>query len=138
MSAVLRPGLAVSRYRAGVVIRHHHDESRPEYHQEGQEIPRPLGLHHSPANLHHFRFRAGRGIHHKFVVHRRFSFPPARENTTGIMAGKAISTPQTGTSTFWRLSKGKNASSGNWSVGPQPSAFTTVNSVEEAAAKAIA
>jgi len=36
------------------------------------------------------------------------------------------------------MSKGKNSSSGNWSVGLQPSAFTTVKSVEEAAAKAIA
>src|ERR1022692_2571409 len=138
MSAVLRPGLAVRRYRAGVVIRHHHDKSRPEHHQKGQEIPRPLGLHYSPANLHHFRFQAGRGIHHKFVVHRHFSFPPAREDTTGITACQAIPTPQTGTNTYWRLSKGENSSSKNWSVAPQPSAFTTVSSVEEAAAKAIA
>jgi hypothetical protein len=77
-------------------------------------------------------------IHHKFVAHRRFSFPPVRENTAGITAGKAISTPPTGTNTYWRLSKGKNSSSRNWSVGLQPSAFTTVISVEEAAAKTIA
>jgi hypothetical protein len=36
------------------------------------------------------------------------------------------------------MSKEKNSSSGNWSVGLQPSAFTTVKPVEEAAAKAIA
>src|ERR1017187_10018422 len=62
----------------------------------------------------------------------------ARENTAGITAGKAIATPPTGTNTYWRLSKGKNSSSRNWSVGLQPSAFTTVISVEEAAAKTIA
>src|ERR1022692_1579815 len=105
MSAVLRPGLAVSRYRAGVVIRHHHDESRPEHHQKGQEIPRPFGFFNSPADRHHFRFQTGRGIHHKFVAHRRFSFQPARENTTGVTASTAISTPQTGTNTCWRCRK---------------------------------
>jgi hypothetical protein len=36
------------------------------------------------------------------------------------------------------MSKEKNASSRNRSVGLQPSAFTTAKSVEEAAAKAIA
>src|ERR1035438_9662375 len=135
MSAVLGPGLAVSRYRAGVVIRHHDDESWPDHHQEGQQIARPLGLHYASANRHNFHFQAGRGIHHKFVAHRPFSFLPARKHY-GHHGRHAISTPPTGTNTCRRLSKGKNSSSRNWSVGLQPSAFTTVISVEEAAAKA--
>jgi hypothetical protein len=36
------------------------------------------------------------------------------------------------------ISKGENTSSRTWSVCPQPSAFTTVKSVEEAEAKTIA
>src|SRR5450759_1300421 len=105
MSAVLRAGLAVSRYRTSVVIRHHHDESRPEHHQKGQQIPRPLGLHHSPAHRYYFRSQAGRGIHHKFVAHRRFSFPPACANTTGITASGAISTPQAEKKHWMEMSK---------------------------------
>src|ERR1039458_4203883 len=110
MSAVLGPGLAVSRYRAGVVIRHHDDESWPDHHQEGQQIARPLGLHYASANRHNFHFQAGRGIHHKFVAHRPFSFLPARKHY-GHHGRQAISTPPTGTNTCRRLSKGKNSSS---------------------------
>src|SRR5579885_1535443 len=42
MGPVLGPGLSVGRYGAGVVVRHHYDESRTEHHQEGQQIARHL------------------------------------------------------------------------------------------------
>ncbi len=69
MNAVLRAGLAVSRYRTCIVIRHHDDESGTEHHQEGQQIACPLGFDYSPADRHYFRFQAGRGLHHKLVAH---------------------------------------------------------------------
>src|SRR5208283_790940 len=73
MSAILRAGLAVGGYRARIVIRHHHDESGAEDHQEGEQIARPLGFHYLPADRHNFGFQAGRGRRHKFVRHRSIS-----------------------------------------------------------------
>ena len=41
MSAVLRSGLNVSRYRAGIVVGLHHDQAGTEDHQERKQIARP-------------------------------------------------------------------------------------------------
>src|ERR1035437_2755024 len=82
MSAVLRPSLAVRRYRARVVVRHHHDEAGADHHQEGEQIAGPLGFHYPPADRHYFGLQAGRGHADCPVAHRSISFPPRRNNTS--------------------------------------------------------
>src|SRR5258708_724697 len=59
--------------------------------------------------------------------------------TTGVMAGGARTRPQADNTYLMEMSKGKELeNSGNRSVGPQPFAFTTASSVEDAAVKATA
>ena len=123
MSAVLRASLAVRRYRARVVVRHHHDEAGADHHQEGEQIARPPGFHYPPADRHYFRLQAGRGHTDCPVAHGSISFPPRAFRRANGNRG---------------VSKGKPLRPGSRSVRLQPSAFTTKILVEEAAAEAIA
>src|ERR1017187_4521366 len=61
-----------------------------------------------------------------------------RENTKGITAGRRYQRHQPAQTLVGDCRRERIRAPGNWSVGLQPSAFTTVISVEEAAAKTIA
>src|SRR5579872_2296521 len=76
MSAILRAGLCISRYRPGIVVRHHHDQPGAEHHEEGEQIASPLGFDDTPADR--LDFEPVRGYGQCLVVHAAPPFEKGR------------------------------------------------------------